>query len=210
MKMKMKTIIITGIIASICFGSPAYSYGYKKLVSYKSLLDFDDNSIRIRRAWSKVVRKDGSMCMSINTRQLPEGSYTNWWLIYNNPENCASKTCGVPDLFNPSVNATLMFAAAGIVGPNKKSIFSGCVDEGELTHEVLIGTDGVADVKKADVQVVVRYHGPSKFDDPLGLGEQVSVEQGGCENAAQGIAGFPCFDVQITDVHKASKGYKFY
>lgn len=160
---------------------------------------------KVKYAFSSSVRKDGKVCVSTQTHGLPEGAYTNWWMVFNNPEFCSNPRpfgqgrCGGPDVANPDVNATVMWATSSIVDMDGTAHFSSCVTEGELSHYHLMGShDGLLDSSKAEVQVVVRYHGPI---DPLNttlLGEQLTTFGGGCANDAEGVEGFACNNLQVT------------
>lgn len=219
--MKKNKLIFIAVVCALSFGSYAKALDFQKKSSYtfnftkknivKPILSFEDDS-KIKRAYSLLKRTDTAACFSINTRELPAGAYTNWWLIYNNPEFCADENlpgggkCSMSDLPNSSVNATVMWAAGGIVGPNNKTRFSACIDEGELSHQILLGTDGLIDSHKAEIHLIVRYHGPAEYSNATSLGEQLNDFTGGCEDTVAGINGFECADLQYS-VHKSRYNY---
>ncbi|MFT5163357.1 MAG: hypothetical protein ACI9FJ_001952 [Alteromonadaceae bacterium] len=160
---------------------------------------------KVNRASSKLTRDFGELCISTNTAELPVGAYTNWWMVFNNPEFCENprgfggSKCGGPDVANPDVDATVMWSAAGIVNADTKGHFSSCLAEGELSHYVLMGTgSGLTDSQKAEIQLVVRYHGPVDAMDATLLGEQLTSFSGGCANEAEGIEGHECNNLQVT------------
>ncbi len=174
--------------------------------SYKRFFTWEEPT-KVHRSLSILKRSDNAVCLSSTTAKLPEGSHTNWWMIFNNPEACTNPTdaggkCSLADVPNPDVNTTAMWSTAGIVGPDNHGHFSACIDEGELTHHVLVGTDGLVDSHKAEIHMVIRYHGPNEIEDSKVFGEQLNSFNGGCEVPADNVDGFPCVDVQYV-VHPA-------
>lgn len=219
--MKNNKLLSIAIISALSFVSHANPFKYHQHSSYpsfftktntvKPIFSFEDDS-KIKRSYSLLKRSNTSACFSINTRELPAGAYTNWWLIYNNPEYCADENlpgggkCSMNDLSNSNVDATVMWAAGGIVGPDNKAHFSACIDEGELSHQILVGANGLIDSHKAEIHLIIRYHGPAEITNATLLGEQLNNFYGGCEDIEAGVEGFGCADLQYS-VHKSR--YKF-
>ena len=93
---------------------------------------------------------------------LPPGAYTNWFAIFNNPQGCEGD-CDLPDLLNPAANASVFWADGAIVGKNGIGKFRGKIREGRVPKapgKFVLGPDGLADSRKAEIHIIVKYHGP--------------------------------------------------
>lgn len=170
----------------------------KKSKSVVHVYDREDN--RVKKSRSVLKRSDDGICLTTKTSNLDEGAYTNWLVVYNNPEFCTNPdgiggNCTFADLSNEDVNGTVMWVGANIVGPNKKGNFNYCVAEGELSHQVMFGADGIVDAQKAEIHIRIRNHGPAIYSDPAVLGAQLNSVGGGC--ASGDVEGFACSDVQL-------------
>lgn len=164
-----------------------------------------DSNTKVKRARSVIKRRHDSICITTKTHSLPSGAYTNWWVIYNEPEYCSNPSgfgdvaCGPDDVPNPLVRATVMLATGSLVGPDGKARFNTCLETGELTFSVFpMGTqEGLVNSRRAEIQQVIRYHGPAEYDFPALLGLQLSEFGGGCEDDSIQQPGFECFDAQM-------------
>jgi len=159
---------------------------------------------------STLVRRADGVMMELSTRNLAAGAYTVWWVIFNNPESCTAPiaalgtNCGEADLSVPAVNASVFFAAGGVVGANGNGHFSAQLGEHTLPNGlgqvVIPGTPGgLDDAEKAEIHLVVHYHGPASSNAAL-LAEQISTFGAGCTLATGfglGTPGdFSCYDPQ--------------
>lgn len=143
----------------------------------------------VKRARSRLVRYKDGVCITTKTRDLTEGAYTVWWVLYNEPDHCANPVpygkarCGDSDLFNPNVRASVMLASGKIVGPNGKMFLNACIKKGELTTGLFdMGTqEGLTNPAGAEIQMIIRHHGEAHYDDPTLLGSQLSNYLGNCE-----------------------------
>ena len=86
---------------------------------------------------SALTRSADLLCGSIDTHDLPMGAYTMWWLIYNAPTACMAEPypagraqCKQPDLFGDGVGGSVLWATAGMVGPDSIGHFSACLAPG--------------------------------------------------------------------------------
>ena len=135
--------------------------------------------------FSRLVRHADRVYMSISTRNLPAGAYTSWWILYNSPENCQNPAgvggaeCNEPDLGNPDVNGSAVWAIGDLVGPDGVGHFSACLGMGLDDFEgfVLFG-NGLQNPQGAEIHVVVKLHGPVDVSDPLLLGQQLTTLPG--------------------------------
>lgn len=186
-----------------------------KFYLVSNIIQASDTIKSVNKVWSTIdvneiedsksilERSANTVCITTDTKKLPKGAYTNWWVIFNEPVYCnnpapfGNATCGELDIGNPDVRATVMWSASGIVGVDGKAHFNACLDKGEITHQLLMGSaDGLVNPLTAEIHLVIRHHGPANYNDPLLLGNQLSSFLGGCEDLTQGIIGFNCQDPQ--------------
>ncbi|MDJ0573301.1 MAG: hypothetical protein QNJ53_30290 [Pleurocapsa sp. MO_192.B19] len=122
-------------------------------------------------------RTEDGVELKLDTK-LPEGAYTTWWVIFNDPEFCVDG-CDAGDLEIPEVNASLFWATGEVVGDNGMGSFSAQLLEGELpqgSDQVVFG-EGLVDSFSAEIHPIVRSHGPV---DPEQVEEQITTFNGGC------------------------------
>jgi len=135
---------------------------------------------------------------NLHTTGLPAGAYTNWWIIFNNPEECSGVPCGLGDLGNALVNPSVFWSTGGIVQDNGVGNFQATIDEGEPSKGpdgFLVGTDGLVDAAKAEVHIIIKYHGPAS-NDPDELFLQTNTVLGLCDDRANALPDGNCFDPQ--------------
>jgi hypothetical protein len=109
---------------------------------------------------SELFRSDDEICMNIHTKALREGAYTIWWFAFNSPEHCTSPVavggarCGSGDVGNTAVNASVLWATGGIVGPDGVGYFNACLNENKLPppHKVKTSTALALDWRMLGVQ----------------------------------------------------------
>jgi hypothetical protein len=158
-------------------------------------------------------RGDESVRTVVSTSGLPPGAYTSWWVIFNNPAACTGvapvsgvegSRCGGSndDYFNPDVMASVHWITGGVVKQNGIWGFTAATavgdDLGEPGTQYIFGP-GLVYPATAEVQVVIRYHGPAS-DDPAALYSQTHSIMGLCEAGANGVdVGFgpECFNPQV-------------
>ncbi len=154
------------------------------------------------RGFATLKRGDDWIRSNIHTSGLPAGTYTVWWVIFNDPEHCDGP-CDENDLLNPDAGVSIFFATGGIVGENGianlRAHYVDGEDRGEPGTQDVLG-DGALDPSRAEVHMIIKYHGPPS-DDPDTLWEQTHTLLGGCfENANALDLGEPfgvqCFDPQ--------------
>ena len=140
----------------------------------------------------RLTRRDHTVCMNIDTRALPVGASSIWWVVFNNPEHCTApvpvggaRCGGDPDFENAAVNASLLWATGGIVGPDRRGHFSACLAENRPPGQVL-GGPGLTDAQGAEIHLVVRSHCAAEYGRPALLGAQITTFGGGCTAATGG------------------------
>ena len=154
---------------------------------------FEDGS-EIEGAEATLLRTRNNVRMTIKTQDLdPHHTYTIWWVIFNNPEECENG-CGEPDLFNDDVGGSVLYAAGPVIGANGKGNFTGSLRTGDISGcqapwsafdlgliggegELDMCRDGLVDPQSAEIHLVVRTHGEKI---PGMVNEQINTFAGGC------------------------------
>lgn len=132
---------------------------------------------------SRLLRTGDGISINIVTSELVnEDAYTVWWIVFNNPIECAG-SCGLDDLADEDVNATIQWATGDIVDKFGVGRFTAHLNEGETTPSGpvfdLPGDDvGLVDAIVAEVHVIIRSHGPAVAEQ---LNEQITSFDGGCD-----------------------------
>ncbi len=156
-------------------------------------------------ATAQLTRTQSGVSFSFRTTGF-EGHHvvTLWWVIFNNPEECENPIpaigadCNLPDLFNPDVQASVMWAAGNIVGRSGRTTWGGHLSEGEVTtfHPVFVGSPGLLDAMGAEIHLVGRTHGPKI---PGMVRQMMSTFEAGCTpGSSLGFGNGPneCADLQ--------------
>ena len=159
----------------------------------------------------KALLKRTSKCLSykIKTDNLPEGAYTNWWLVWDKPETCMIPyACGFDDFVNP--NLSTFWATGGVVGPGGVGRFQDrtCIgdDAGFPANQAIpplvdalqnLQGPGMSNPKGATVWLIVKYHGLAS-DDAGAFYHQTHSLLGACFEGANAKT-FPGFGVQCFD-----------
>jgi hypothetical protein len=130
-----------------------------------------------------------------------------WWVIYNNPEHCATDPCTFADLGNADVQGTIVNATGHVIGNNGVGNFAAHLAEGDtsgLSLPVAFPGDavGLVDARKAQILLGVRSHGQSI---PGMVKEQTTMYNGGgCRDLESDPPAFDptdaCEDEQVTTV----------
>jgi len=126
---------------------------------------------------STLVRNTGGISYTLKTSQLdPGGTYTNWYVVFNNPSLCTGP-CGEDDDVFPGAPAgvSVIFADGHVIGHTGAASFAGRLNVGD-TKGALFGP-GLSDPYGAEIHIVVRHHGQPV---PGMINEQISMFNGGC------------------------------
>lgn len=156
-------------------------------------------------AYSTLLRTDNGITMRIRTSDLdPRAVHTVWWVIYNNPEFCATDPCGPADDFNPQTNASIFYAAGTITGGNGKANFAAHVGFGypgpvDGVRVIDVDGPGLLNPRTAEVHLVIRTHGPPI---PGIVGGMLHSFDVGCPNSPVDPGPNTCANVQFA-IHQA-------
>lgn len=149
-----------------------------------------------------LLRTEDGVSINVNTTEMPEGAFSNWWVIFDNPGACATTPCSADDFPVAAVDAAVFFATGGVVGHDGTGHFRADLAVGQLpptgdNSQWLFGT-ALDNPMTAEVHYVIRYHGPYI----AGLG-QTTTFGGGCDVASRGpfpnsgpAGDFFCYDNQ--------------
>lgn len=134
-------------------------------------------------ASARLQRLDTGLVTRTDSAELTPGHVeTLWWVIFNNPEECATAPCGLGDLFDPAVEAACLAADGAIAGGNGRASFQDRLAIGDVRDSCLPwfgGTDhGLIDPHGAEVHLMVHDHGPVQ---PGLVPEMRSTFAGGCD-----------------------------
>jgi len=142
---------------------------------------------------AQLHRKKEGIRIEVNTTELGAGyAYTNWWIIFNNPEHCAGGAggCNGDDFSNPDVEGSVLYATGRVADSDGNATFRAFLPVGLIRADGqrhLFGP-GLQDPKKAEVHYVIRSHGPASTGSDLHA--QLSTVGGLCSVVN------PCFDPQ--------------
>jgi len=143
-----------------------------------------DDGSEVEGAEATLLRTRNNVRMTIKTTDLePHHTYTIWWVIFNNPEECESDCDMMVDLFNDEVGGSLLYAAGNVIGGNGKGNFAGSLRVGDISGcqapwDVFnFCREGLVDVQNAEIQLVVRTHGERI---PGMVNDQINTYAGGC------------------------------
>jgi len=202
----MAVLMVSGVLwVQNGLAEPASkSYG----VLHPQLPDGSISPDPVEGSSATLVRTDTGLTMTIHTSGLdPGAAYTVWWVIYNNPQHCATDPCTFADLDNADVQGTILNATGHVIGNNGVGNFAAHLAEGDtsgLSLPVAFPGDtvGLVDARKAQILVGVRSHGQPI---PGMVKEQTSMYNGGgCHDLESDPPAFDptdaCEDVQGTTV----------
>ncbi len=170
-----------------------------------------------KKGFATLKRGSNYIQFNIHTTGLPEGAYTVWWVIFNEPGDCnepnpAGGVCGgggPADLFLSKT--AIIWATGKVVKANGIGNFRDRIYVGERrepgTQEALIGSDlefALENPQSAEVHLIVKYHGLAS-DDPDVLYEQTHTLLGSCgpDEGANSFDGGPEFGIQCFDPQAA-------
>ena len=131
----------------------------------------------IEESLATLTRNPDGVEINLETT-LDEGTYTLWWVLFNDPEYCVDG-CGGDDLGNPSVNASVIYAAGQVVDKAGTVSFSALLPEKYLPQgpDQVRSGEGLLESFGAEIHAIIRTHGP---EIPGLVNEQISTFDGGC------------------------------
>jgi hypothetical protein len=146
---------------------------------------------------STLVRTEAGVSFTYQTSSLPAGHVvTVWIVVFNNPENCATRPCQAPaDVDNPAVHADFLYGGGHVIGGSGRGNFGGHLQVGDASGSGLAELGGPAvgllNTFSAEVILALHSHGPAGSGQVLKA--QLSSFLGGCQTflGPNGIADGP-------------------
>jgi len=144
-----------------------------------------------------LVRTEAGVSFTYQTSSLPAGQVvTVWIVVFNNPENCATRPCQAPaDVDNPAVHADFLYGGGHLIGGSGRGNFGGHLQVGDASGSGLAELGGPAvgllNPFTAEVILALHSHGPAASGQVLKA--QLSSFLGGCQTflGPNGIADGP-------------------
>ncbi len=218
MQNSSKRSLLIALIAFVCVGllcvnlyaqAPDGRVSRASSNSFNRLTPFPTGSV-IANSSSVLIRNENGVAYTISTTGLMPGRpYTNWWVIFNNPEFCSVPgLCALSDLPNNGgdtrVDASVLWATGRVVDASGQGNFSAhLAADGVAPGQLLFGP-GLLDAFRAEIHIVVRAHGPASTNAAV-LQAQLTMFNGGCPNVPP-PGNLPCQDVQIAPQHLPKGG----
>lgn len=137
---------------------------------------------------SRLRRHGNSMSMTLRTSEIPAGmAVTTWWVVFNEPDYCATTPCGEADIFDPAVRADVLYATGRVTGNGNRVNFAAQRRVGDTDGSImpffnaLLGLDlpsvGLENLYTAEVHLVVRTH---QEVIPSYMPDMIRTFNGGC------------------------------
>jgi hypothetical protein len=186
-------LMIAAAIVALSSAGPVVAGGPAHITG-SDVYDWWDGSTSV--GTSQLVRNGAGISASYHVSGLPAGqAMTLWFIFFNNPENCATSPCSIPeDVFNPAANADFYFAGGHVTGGSGNGNFGGHLNVGDMSRSGKAETGMAPAVPLtnpygAEVVLALHSHGPAQTG--LALQHQISSFLGGCEtfNGPNGFAG---------------------
>jgi hypothetical protein len=135
---------------------------------------------------STLIRTDTGISAVLHTSELQPGhAMTLWFIVFNNPDACATRPCSAADLFNPVVQGDFLLGAGNIVGGTGQAVYGGALQVGDTRGSGMIEIGltelavGLLNPFGAEIQLAVHSHGPALSGQELAA--QISSYTGGCQ-----------------------------
>lgn len=125
---------------------------------------------------SRLLRTDDGLVANVVTSRLRKGhAYSLWWVIFGNPDLCATTPCSSDDLETPEVNAASIWATGGVAGDfgtgqRATGHFTAVLNESEMPED--------SDAATAEVHIVIRSKSRASMSN---AGEQMTSFDSTCD-----------------------------
>lgn len=191
-------VVVCAVLISVQAGQTTTKASRNSSNSFASANWFPatGNSGVVANSSSVMIRNADGVAYTISTTGLlPGGAYTNWWVIFNEPQFCSPPGCGADDFpqngGNPNAGASVLWATGRVVDANGQGNFASHLAAGGVSSapgQVLFGPALLN--PRAEIHIIVRSHGPAS-GDPNVLQLQLTTVAGGCSLSN------PCQDQQF-------------
>jgi hypothetical protein len=161
---------------------------------------------------STLLRNETGVSAVLRTSELAPGhAMTLWFIVFNNPDACATSPCSASDLFNPVVQGDFLLAAGNVVGGTGRAVYGGALQVGDTRGSGMIEIGfpelavGLLNPLTAEIHLAVHSHGPALRGRELAA--QISSYTGGCQTflgnefgIAQGFGDVPMLPHQCSTI----------
>jgi hypothetical protein len=158
---------------------------------------------------SVMTRDHSGVDATVSTTGLsPAGAYSWWWVVFNRPQYCVGG-CGLDDLpvgatpvsnGDPRVRASLLWGGGFVSDDTGAANAAARLERRAPPGEVLFGP-GLANVKRAEIHVVLRSHGEAVAGE---VAEQIGSFNGGC--TPEEITAGQCPNVNVQSAAHPGQG----
>lgn len=180
--MKNRNVVLwaLGSVLAVSIASPGIANAQ---VSVSNV--YTDEAVPVRvDGSSTLVRTSTNVAMTINMRGLtPGNAYTNWWINFNNPDQCVTPcACGLDDFgppFNDNADIGVSWADGRVADSHGQAQFAA-----SATYGVLPDFNGdnqpipTAIKEGAEIHLIVRSHGKARGKSAK-LEDQLTMLEGG-------------------------------
>ena len=171
--MKKRIAVASVVLIAVAFSMAPVVEGASS-TGRNNVIWLDDSSA-VKGAFSRLWRNDDGVAMRLKSRKLPMGTYTVWWVFWDNPENCATPLeCGSDDFGSAEAGSDVTFATGHIIA-SPKGRFKAAAGLSKGAAGLLGGT--FDNPHTAEVHLIVQYHG-SVDPDAVHLQTQSPPGQG--------------------------------
>lgn len=196
---KYKILSLTALMLmlfSVVFSTAGPASAADKQITWADVFEFDPFPTvgqQVPQAWAKLTTDASGIQLLMQTADLPPGdAVTIWWIIFNNPEECAAfpaGTCSLVDLDNPAVAPEITYATGAVINSNGKAHFAAEMGVGHVPEEWF--GNGLINPEGAEIHVISHSHGPVI---PGLADNMVSTYRGGCQDDDFIAPGHPAYE----------------
>ncbi len=158
--------------------SPFFRPRPDQITTVRPVVGLPDLSVLPSEGSILVRTADGVFGTIHGSGLIPGTVVTAWFVVFNNPGNCAALICSAADLSNPDVQGSLLHLSGKIVGPDGVETFGAFRAVGDTTRLQL--GPGLLAPFTAQIHMALRTHGPAIVNDPDTLKQQLTTFNGGC------------------------------
>lgn len=141
---------------------------------------------------SRLVRTPNGISFNLSTTDLtPDHAYTLWFVVFNEPGQCAvPHECAPDDVVNDAAKPDLIYATGRIASGSEAATFAGRVAVGDtaasINRPVGLPSYGLLEPYDAEVHLAVHHHGAKL---PEFMPDMIMTIDGGCSDAGVPAAG---------------------
>lgn len=175
---KVSAILVLFFLSSVSLAAgadkqhPFWKFTKRSTFQKANMLNMQNFSMDIGAV--TLVRERDSIKANLSLIGLDANTaYTVWWVVFNNPEHCASgpESCGESDLVNPDVETAIFYAAGFTTGMDGTANISSEIDGRGMQNQIeglpqtLPGALNRKNGFGAAIQMAVGSHGSIKAGD---------------------------------------------